>query len=222
MIELKNITREFGGGDTLVRALKGISLDIKYGEMLAVVGVSGSGKTTLLNILGLLDNGFGGEYLLNGQDVKRLTSAQRARLRNEALGFVLQDFALIEEYTVRENVRLPLRYSRKDVHNAEQRIQQVCGRLGIAEKLNTRVSRLSGGQRQRAAIARALVNDPQIILADEPTGALDSKTADEISALLSELNRSGKTIIIVTHDMRLAEKCGKIVRISDGLIQQER
>lgn len=218
MIELRNVEKTYGIGDAAVLALKGISLAIEDGEMAAIIGASGSGKTTLLNLLGLLDSKYSGEYYLSGNDARKLSESKRAELRNRELGFVLQDFALIEHYSVKENIMLPLRYSKAKTPDPNQKIESVLNRLGIAHKLNTAVNKLSGGQRQRVAIARAIINDPSIILADEPTGALDSKTAAEIMDIFRELNSEGKTVIIVTHDLNVARQCGRIIEISDGRI----
>ncbi|MGN1120596.1 MAG: ABC transporter ATP-binding protein [Oscillospiraceae bacterium] len=218
MIELKNVEKTYGAGDTAVHALKGISLTINDGEMAAIIGASGSGKSTLLNLLGLLDNKYSGSYFLNGNDARKLSESKRAALRNKELGFVLQDFALIEHYSVKENIMLPLRYSKEKPHDAEGKIGEVLLRLGIAHKLNSPVNKLSGGQRQRVAIARAIINNPRIILADEPTGALDSKSAAEIMGIFRELNAEGRTVIIVTHDIGVARQCGRIIEISDGVI----
>lgn len=218
MIKMTNVSKTYGAGDFAVKALDNVSLEIKDGEMAAIVGTSGSGKSTLLNVIGLLDGGFEGYYYLDNTDVRSLSHSGKAKARNEKLGFVLQDFALIEHYTVKENIMLPFRYGRKSQENAEQKVKEVLHKLMIPDKINTPVSKLSGGQRQRTAIARAIINDPSVILADEPTGALDSKTAEEIFNIFSQLNREGKTVIVVTHDLKLAEKCGNIYRISDGKI----
>lgn len=218
MIKMKNISKTYGVGDSEVKALNNINLEISDGDLAAIVGTSGSGKSTLLNILGLLDSSFEGSYYLGNIDAKKLSQKEKAKARNKKIGFVLQDFALIEHYTVKENVLLPFRYSEKPERNPEEKAEAILKKLMISEKINTPVSKLSGGQRQRTAIARAVINDPDLILADEPTGALDSKTSDEIFGIFSELNKEGKTVIIVTHDLMLAEKCKNIYRISDGTI----
>ena len=202
-IQLKNISKIYGKGSTTVTALKNISLDIYDGEMLAIMGPSGSGKSTLVNIVGLLDHPTEGYYYLNGIDISRASHKQLAHLRNEFLGFVVQDFALIEEYTVEKNIMLPLLYARK---NHKQALKQ-------------KARFLSGGQRQRVAIARALANNPSIILADEPTGALDQKTGTEVLQLFRKMNHEGKTVIIVTHDISIASHCDRCLTIVDGQIQ---
>lgn len=218
MIEIVNVNKIYGSGDTEVKALDNLSLKIKDGELVSIVGASGSGKSTLLNILGLLDNSFDGKYFLNGVDTKTLSKGAKASARNEKLGLVVQDFALIEHYTVQENVMLPFRYSAKVPKDCDSKIMETLKKLMIPEKANTPVSKLSGGQRQRVAIARAIINNPSVILADEPTGALDSKTSKDIFDIFLQLNKEGKTVIIVTHDLKLAERCINTYQILDGKI----
>lgn len=218
-IQLKNISKIYGKGSTTVTALKNISLDIYDGEMLAIMGPSGSGKSTLVNIVGLLDHPTEGYYYLNGIDISRASHKQLAHLRNEFLGFVVQDFALIEEYTVEKNIMLPLLYARKNHKQALQIVHKLAALLSIEDKLKQKARFLSGGQRQRVAIARALANNPSIILADEPTGALDQKTGTEVLQLFRKMNQEGKTVIIVTHDISIASHCDRCLTIVDGQIQ---
>lgn len=218
-IQLRNISRVYGKGSTLVEALKNVSIDIENGEMVAIMGPSGSGKSTLINIVGLLDRPTNGTYLLNGTDTSSADNKQLARLRNEALGFVVQDFALIEEYSVEKNIMMPLLYARKNRKQALRRVRDLTTALSIEDKLTQKARFLSGGQRQRVAIARALSNNPAIILADEPTGALDQKTGSEVMDLFREINKEGKTIIVVTHDSTVADRCDRRITLVDGLIE---
>ncbi len=206
--------------DGAVHALNGLSLSIDNGEMIAVIGTSGSGKSTLLHILSCLDKDFEGSYLLNGEEVKTLSAAKLAKLRNHKIGIVLQNFGLIYDMSVFDNVAMPV-YLSGEHYNAKElrhKVQVLLADLGISDKIDTKASQLSGGQKQRVAIARALINNPALLLADEPTGALDKKTSAEIMEILSRLNESGHTIVLVTHDMNVADKCKRIVTISDGAI----
>lgn len=223
LIELNEISKVFGQDDAEVRALNGINLKISIGEMIAVIGSSGSGKSTLLNIMGLLDTPTDGQYILLDKDVSLYSNKEKARLRNSTFGFVVQDFALVDKYTVKQNVEIPFTYSGKKYTRNEKDsiINTTLTQLGIIEKKETLVCRLSGGQRQRVAIARALVCSPMIILADEPTGALDSDTSKEIMNIFSDLNKKGKTVIIITHDSNIANYCSKIIELSDGKIKEE-
>lgn len=220
MIELRNLTRVYDGEEAVVHALNGVNLSVRSGEMVAVMGASGSGKSTLLNIIGCLDKRTRGEYLLNGRAVDDFNSSELARIRNSTFGYVMQDFAIIEDWNVFENVTIPLAYS-KDKKIKAANVDELLEKLGIYEKKYTLARKLSGGQRQRTAIARALVNNPQIILADEPTGALDKNTGLEVMKILSNVNRQGKTVIIVTHDLDIARMCNRIVYITDGMITKE-
>lgn len=215
IIELTNIVKTYAGD---VRVLRGCDLKVQKGEMVAIRGVSGSGKSTLLNILGLLDTQFDGEFKMFGEDVKSFSEKKCAEYRNEKMGFVVQDFALIEDMTVYMNICIPLNYAKKRVREKEreERVKKLLEQLGIEDKLHKRVSDLSGGQRQRVAIARALINAPEIIFADEPTGALDSGMTGEIVDLLAELNKSGVTVIIVTHDISVSKMCGTRYIMRDG------
>ncbi len=218
VIRLKGVKKIYGKGEGAVNALNNVDFDIYKGEMVAIMGPSGSGKSTLLNILGLLDDSTEGLYNLNGVNINEISMSGKALLRNSTFGFVVQDFALIEKYTVAQNIEIPLVYVKKKLSKKDknERINKVLSKLHIEEKNHELVCNLSGGQRQRVAIARAIINNPEIILADEPTGALDSVTTNEIMNLLKELNNEGKTVIIITHDKDVADKCNKIVNIKDG------
>lgn len=220
LIKLENIKKEFGSNDNKVEALKGIDLEINRGELIAIIGASGSGKSTLLNIIGLLDKATGGKYFYDEKDITSFTDKELGQLRNKAFGFVVQNFALIKEFTVYENVEIPLTYN-KNIKKREykDRIENILMKLGIIDKINKKPSELSGGQCQRVAIARALINDASIILADEPTGALDKKNGMDVINEFLKLNQEGKTVIMVTHDESIADKCNKIIRIEDGIIK---
>ena len=198
-------------------ALRDINFEVNKGELVAIIGKSGSGKSTLLNILGLLDKQTDGDYYIDGKKVSSIPEREKAKLRNSHIGFVMQDFALVEKYTVKQNINIPLIYTDKPI-NKEKAINDVLKSVGLSDKTNTPAYKLSGGQKQRVAIARAVVNEPQTILADEPTGALDSMTADEIMQIFERLNMSGKTVIIVTHDKDIAARCKRVIELSDGEI----
>lgn len=217
LIELKNISKQYREETTI---LKGVDLCIEDGDYIALMGPSGAGKTTLMNIMGCLDRATQGEYFLDGNEISDYPEKEKARLRNEKFGFVVQDFVLINEMTVYENVRLPLRYRKKRLKKEREHIESILKSLEIEDKKEIRVCDLSGGQQQRVAIARAIVNSPEIILADEPTGALDQETGREVMEIFSKLNQQGKTIIIVTHDPNIAAKCNRIIKIVDGKIQE--
>jgi len=220
-IKLKNISKVYGEGKTAVKALNNIDLEIKKGEMIAIMGTSGSGKSTLLNILGLLDISTTGEYFINGININSLPEKEKAFYRNEIFGFVVQDFALIEKYKAIDNIKIPFSYTRRKIDKKEitKRIHMVTKKMGIIEKLQEPAYNLSGGQRQRVAIARAIVNDPQIILADEPTGALDSENTKDIMNLFKKLNEEGKTIVIITHDEEVARYCDYTIKLKDGELE---
>ena len=194
-------------------------MTIGDGEMVAVVGKSGAGKSTLMNIIGLVDTWDSGEYLLDGVSIRKQSDRRLARLRNEKIGFVLQDFALIEDQSVLFNVSLPLILGREKYGNIKPKALRVLEKVGLADQRNKKANQLSGGQKQRVAIARAMINEPSLILADEPTGALDSKTGAEIIELLGRQNASGTTVVIITHDRTVSESCGRVVRIADGVLE---
>lgn len=216
IIKLDNISKIYGKNDGKVEALKNISFTINEGELVAIVGASGTGKSTLLNIIGCIDEPTSGDYFINGINTNRYNEKELAKCRNENIGFVLQYFGLINSYTVYENVELPLVYSKSK--NRKNLILDILKRLDILDKKDKLPSELSGGQNQRVAISRALVNNPKIILADEPTGALDKDTAKQVMDILIDLNRQGKTVIIVTHDENISKQCHKIIKIEDGCI----
>lgn len=219
MIEIRNLTKTYNyKKSNAFTALKDISLKIEDGEMLAIVGKSGAGKSTLLHIIGCIDTFEKGEYRIDDTDVHKLSDKQLANIRNEKVGIVMQDFALVEEYTVIENVKIPLYFSKKKKGSANMLALEALEKVGIKELAKKPVNKLSGGQKQRVAVARAIVNDPSFILADEPTGALDTKTSAEIMELFQKLNDEGKTVIIITHDPGVAEKCKRKIEISDGKI----
>lgn len=220
MIEIKNLVKIYNKGKTNeFCALKGIDLSIEEGEMVAIIGKSGAGKSTLLHILAAIDSYDKGSYLVDGVSVGDLKEKDRARFRNQKIGIVMQDYALIDEYTIEENVQIPLIFGKvKENDVRREKIMTALENVGLAELAKKPVRQLSGGQKQRVAIARALVNNPAFLLADEPTGALDSKTSGEIMDVFEKLNQGGKTVIIVTHDMEVAARCGRVIEISDGEI----
>jgi ABC-type lipoprotein export system ATPase subunit len=215
MIELSGIGRTYHRpGDRPVRALDDVSLNIERGEFVALVGPSGSGKSTLLNVLGLLDRPDDGRYLLKGREVGGCSLDEQAQLRNERIGFVFQSFHLLPRMSALENVELPLLYSRHE--KIDGRARQALAIVGLSDRARHNPSELSGGQQQRVAIARALVNDPDLLLADEPTGNLDARSAEEILEVLRSLNAAGRTIVLVTHDVAMASHCGRVARLEDG------
>lgn len=221
MIEIDNIYKIYNKGKmNEFTALKGVSLRISEGEMVAVIGKSGAGKSTLMHIIGCIDDFEQGKYYLNGQDVSKLNEKKRAIIRNRDIGIVLQDFALMENYTVIENVLMPLFFS-KDAGNRrvrEEKAKDILSQLEMDEIMDKKVNKLSGGQKQRVAIARAMINNPKVLLADEPTGALDVKTSLEIMNVFKQLNAKGTTVIIITHDMEVANECNRVIEICDGNI----
>lgn len=218
MIELRDVYKIYSDGDSEIRALDGISLTINQGEFTAIVGSSGSGKSTCMNIIGCLDIPTSGKYFLDGNDVSTLDEKELARIRNKELGFIFQQYNLIPKLTLIENVELPLIYRRMGADERRKRAIASLERVGLADRINKFPSQLSGGQQQRVSIARALAGNPPVILADEPTGALDSKTGREVMSFLKELNKDGTTIVLITHDNSLAEETKRIVRIQDGKI----
>ena len=224
--QLINLTKEYQLGPSIepVRALRGVSLDIPEGDFLAIMGTSGSGKSTLLNLLGALDRATTGQYLLRGRDVAQMNDDMLSAIRNTEIGFIFQSFNLIPQYSVLENIEVPLHYrpgSAALSSSDRQRCVELATQVGLADRLDHRPYQLSGGQQQRVAIARSLVNDPAIIMADEPTGNLDSRTSEEILELLEKLNREGRTIIMVTHEPEIARRARRQVYMRDGLIAGE-
>lgn len=222
MIKLENINRSFKSGDKVNHILKDISLEIKKGEFIAIMGPSGSGKSTLINIIGFIDRGYEGEYLFNNNNYKKSSDNQLAEIRNQVVGFVFQNFKLIQNNTVLENVSIPLVYAGIGSQERKQRVLNTLHNVGLYDKENFVPNKLSGGQQQRVAIARSIVNQPKFIIADEPTGALDSKTSEDIMELFIRLNQEQETtMIMVTHDRAVAEKADRIFHILDGRIQEE-
>lgn len=222
LISLKNITKSYKMGDGVYQALKGISFDVQKGEMLAIMGASGSGKSTTMHILGLLDSYDEGEYILNGKLAKGLSADEAAALRNLEIGFVFQSFNLLPRTTVYKNVELPLLYKDIPVSQRPALVQKALESVGLAEKAQNKSNQISGGQVQRVAIARAMVGNPNLILADEPTGNLDSKTSLNIMQLFQELNAKGKTIILITHEPDIANFCKRIITLKDGQIIEDK
>lgn len=218
LVELQQICKHYTSGQNVVKALDGVDLTIRHGEFLAILGPSGSGKSTLMNVLGCLDKPTSGRYQLDGHPVDSLSTQQLAAIRNQKIGFVFQSFNLLEYASALDNVALPLVYAGVKAKDRRQRATELLTRVGLADRLDHKPNQLSGGQKQRVAIARALINQPQILLADEPTGALDSKSGAEIEALFNELHREGRTIIVVTHDNELAKRTKRIVTIRDGQV----
>ncbi|MCT4590299.1 MAG: ABC transporter ATP-binding protein [Carboxylicivirga sp.] len=221
MIEIADIKKFYYVGAEVVKALQGIDLSIQKGEYVAIMGPSGSGKSTLMNIIGALDTPTGGKYVLNGTDVSRLTDDALAEIRNKEIGFVFQTFNLLPRYTALENAILPLIYAGVSKQEREKRGKAVMESVGLEDRMNHRPNEMSGGQRQRVAVARALVNNPSIILADEPTGNLDSKTSVDIMRLFDEIHQQGNTIILVTHEEDIAQHAHRIIRLRDGLIESD-
>lgn len=219
IIEVRNIVKDYFMGKVSVRALRGIDLTVSKGEFAAVVGPSGSGKSTLMHIIGCLDTPTSGEYYLDGQNISLLKKGKMAQIRNKKIGFVFQTFNLLPHLNIQKNVELPLIYEGLSARRRKSRAQGILEQLGLGDRLKHKPNELSGGQRQRVAIARALVNNPSIILADEPTGNLDTNTGGDILSILSTLNEQGNTIIVVTHDPNVAKKAKRSIKIVDGKIQ---
>ena len=221
VIDIENITKDYVMGEEIVRALRGVSLQIRRNEYLAVMGPSGSGKSTLMNMLGCLDTPTSGRYEFSGRNVKEMDDDELAAIRNREIGFVFQTFNLLPRATSLRNVELPLIYAGMDPESREERAIQALTDVGLGDRIQHKPNELSGGQRQRVAIARALVNNPSIILADEPTGNLDSKTGEEIMALLEDLYQRGHTIILVTHERDIAAHARRTIHLRDGVVESD-
>jgi putative ABC transport system ATP-binding protein len=221
IIKIRGIRRDFPLGQEIVKVLMGIDLDIARGEYVALMGPSGSGKSTLMNILGCLDTPTAGTYELNGKDVSNMTDDELAEIRNKEIGFVFQTFNLLPRTTALENVALPMIYAGASKHERKERAEQVLTEVGLADRMDHKPNQLSGGQRQRVAVGRALVNKPSIILADEPTGNLDSKTSLEIMNLFDDIHALGNTVILVTHEEDVAKHAHRIIRLRDGMVESD-
>ena len=223
LIELRNVYKIYGEGlESEVRALDGVSLTMEQGEFTAVVGQSGSGKSTMMNVLGCLDIPTRGDYFLNGHDVREMTDRELSRIRNKEIGFIFQQYNLIQNLSVLENVELPLIYQGIDPIDRRDMALEALERVGLAERCKHKPTQMSGGQQQRVAIARAIATRPPIIMADEPTGALDSRTGLEVLGFLQQLNKEGSTVILITHDNGIAATARRIVRLADGKIIEDR
>ena len=222
VIQLRDLSREYQMGSELIRALQGVTLVIRRNEYVAIMGPSGSGKSTLMNLLGCLDTPTGGEYWLNGQEVSRLSDDALARVRNREIGFVFQTFNLLPRATALQNVELPMVYAGASSRDRRERAAEALRRVGLGERMDHRPNELSGGQRQRVAIARALVNRPSILLADEPTGNLDSATSEEIMRVFSQLQAQGQTVILVTHEADIAAHAERVITLRDGRVESDR
>lgn len=221
LIEIRNIIRDFPLGQEIVHVLKGIDLDIDKGEYVAFMGPSGSGKSTLMNLLGCLDTPTAGSYVLNGRDVSQMSDDELADVRNNEIGFVFQTFNLLPRTTALDNVALPMVYAGASKSKRNARAEEVLTDVGLADRMDHKPNQLSGGQRQRVAVGRALVNKPSIILADEPTGNLDSKTGVEIMGLFDAIHAAGNTVILVTHEEEIAEHAHRVIRLRDGIIESD-
>jgi putative ABC transport system ATP-binding protein len=218
--ELINVSKVYGSGDSEVRALDGLNLRVNRGDFLAVMGASGSGKSTAMNIIGCLDRPSAGTYRLNGQAVEGLSDDELADIRNQELGFVFQQFHLLPELTALENVMLPMVYARVPLEERRLRATTALERVGLAQRLNNRPNQLSGGQQQRVAVARAIINQPALLLADEPTGALDSRTTSEVLAMFDDLHAQGITILLVTHEHEVGARAQRVVHFRDGRVAE--
>jgi len=221
IIELRNLAKTYDLGTVQVPALRGLDFEIKEGSYTAIMGPSGSGKSTLLNILGCLDRPTSGAYLLGGDDVAGMSDKELSRIRGTRIGFIFQSYNLIEQLDVVENIHLPLFYQGKDIKENYDHCAKMAKKVGLGDRLEHRPMELSGGQQQRVAVARALVNEPLMLLADEPTGNLDSSTEAEILNVLDELHREGRTLVVVTHDDAVAERAERVIRLKDGLVDED-
>lgn len=220
MIQLFNISKTYQMGEDTIKALDNLSLQVTKGEFIAIIGPSGSGKSTLMNIIGILDRASSGEYYLNKMNLMRISDKKISKIRNEKIGFIFQQFNLMPRLTAFENVELPLIYRGTSKPNRKKMVLKSLERVGLLEKQKHLPAQLSGGQQQRVAIARAIAGNPEIILADEPTGALDSKTGEEVMRLLKEIHREGNTLIMITHDKTIAEQAERIIEIKDGKLRE--
>lgn len=219
MIKLNNVVKIYNRGKSnAFQALTDINIEIQDGELVAIIGTSGAGKSTLLHILACIDSYESGEYYIDDMLVKNCSEKKLAQIRNKKIGMVMQDFALVDDFSAIQNVMLPLDFSKSKIKDKKEKCIEALKAVGMEKFAHNQSNKLSGGQKQRVAIARAIVNNPSIILADEPTGALDSKTSVEIMELFKSLNKKGRTVIIVTHDMKVANQCNRIIRIEDGKI----
>ena len=221
VIKIRNIIRDFKLGQEIVNVLKGIDLDIERGEYVAIMGPSGSGKSTLMNIIGCLDTATAGTYILNGKDVSKMSDDELAEIRNKEIGFVFQTFNLLPRTTALDNVALPMVYAGVSKSERTKRATEVLKDVGLSDRMDHKPNQLSGGQRQRVAVGRALINKPSIILADEPTGNLDSKTSLEILNLFEDIHKKGNTVIVVTHEEDVAARAKRIIRLIDGMISSD-
>jgi len=221
VLDVRTVTKTYGAGDTLVRALRGLSLTVERGEYVAIMGASGSGKSTLMNILGCLDTPTSGRYLLDGVDVSRLDDRQLALVRNRRIGFVFQAFNLIPRTTALANVELPLAYAGMKAADRRRRARAALAMVGLADRADHEPNQLSGGQQQRVAVARALVTAPALVLADEPTGNLDTRSSGDLLAVLDRLNYSGRTIVLITHEEDVAAHARRLIRLVDGRVVQD-
>ncbi len=220
IITMTGITKVYSVGGEEVRALDGANLTIREGEFVSIIGPSGSGKSTLMNIIGCLDVADSGEYILDGQSIEQYSEEELAKIRNKKIGFIFQNFNLLSRMSALSNVELPLIYQRIHLNDRKEKAQRALDRVGLSDRSNHKPSELSGGQQQRVAIARALATDPAILLADEPTGNLDSKTGDDIMALFHELHRAGDTIVLITHNEEIAKQAQRRIRIMDGRVTE--